>query len=96
MKKTIAVVTLTFFGAVAALAANETKILPAPAVGDVTFPHKKHQDLLEKCTFCHENAAGGKIAKLASKDEAHKLCKGCHETKKKGPTRCGECHKKKR
>ena len=28
------------------------------------------------------------------KDAAHKLCKGCHVTKKAGPTKCGDCHKK--
>jgi hypothetical protein len=25
---------------------------------------------------------------------AHNICKGCHEEKKAGPTKCGECHKK--
>jgi len=96
MKKILILLALTIYCTTAALAAEGMKTLPAPKVGDVSFPHAKHQDLLKSCTPCHESSKGGKIDKLAKKDEAHKLCKGCHETKKKGPTKCGECHKKKR
>ena len=60
--------------------------------GNISFPHKKHQDALKDCKACHEKAPG-KIEGFG-KDAAHKLCKGCHETKKAGPTKCGECHKK--
>ena len=60
--------------------------------GNISFPHKKHQDVLKDCKACHEKAPG-KIEGFG-KDAAHKLCKGCHETKKAGPTKCGECHKK--
>ena len=60
--------------------------------GNISFPHKKHQDALKDCKVCHEKAPG-KIEGFG-KDAAHKLCKGCHETKKAGPTKCGECHKK--
>lgn len=95
MKKILAILALTLYCATAALAAEGMKTLPAK-VGDVNFPHAKHQELLKSCTPCHADSKGGKIDKLAKKDEAHKLCKSCHETKKKGPTKCGECHKKKR
>ena len=61
--------------------------------GNVSFPHKKHQDALKDCKACHATETGGKIEGFG-KDVAHKLCKGCHETKKAGPTKCGECHKK--
>ncbi|MCM2359854.1 MAG: cytochrome c family protein, partial [Geobacteraceae bacterium] len=61
--------------------------------GDVTFNHKKHQDSLKDCKACHATEAGGKIEGFG-KDIAHKTCKGCHEEKKAGPTKCGECHKK--
>jgi len=47
---------------------------------------------LKDCKKCHEKEPG-KIAEL-NKDWAHKTCKGCHSEMKKGPTKCGECHKK--
>ncbi|GAB4293411.1 MAG: cytochrome c3 family protein [Desulfuromonadia bacterium] len=95
MKRIITAISLTLFAATAVIAAGpESVTLPAKN-GNVTFPHKKHQEIkLEKgCTACHEQAAGGKIAGLG-KDWAHKTCKGCHSAMNKGPTKCGECHKK--
>ncbi len=62
--------------------------------GKVTFAHKAHADKLKDCKTCHADATGGKIAGW-SKDSAHALCKKCHETQKKGPTKCAECHVKK-
>ncbi|GFE57181.1 cytochrome c7 [Geobacter sp. AOG1] len=90
MKRIIAAVALTLFSAGLALAAD-TITLPAKN-GNITFPHKKHQELLKDCKVCHEKGPG-KIEGFG-KDFAHKTCKGCHETKKQGPTKCGECHKK--
>lgn len=92
MRKIVAAVVLTLFCSGFALGAD-TITLPAKN-GDVKFDHKKHQSLKDvKCTSCHEDAKGGKIANL-NKDWAHKTCKGCHEEKKQGPTKCSECHKK--
>lgn len=90
MKRIIAAAALTLFVAGAALAAD-TITLPAK-MGNVTFPHKKHQEMLKECTACHEKGPG-KIEGLG-KEWAHKTCKGCHETKQAGPTKCAECHKK--
>jgi predicted CXXCH cytochrome family protein len=90
MKKIFAAVALTLTCAVAAMAAD-TITLPAKN-GNITFNHKKHQEALKDCKACHEKGPG-KIEGFG-KDVAHKLCKGCHETKKAGPTKCGECHKK--
>ncbi len=56
----------------------------------VKFTHKKHQELLKDCKKCHEKAPG-KIEGLG-KEWAHKTCKGCHETGKKGPATCKGCH----
>jgi cytochrome c553 len=90
MKRIIAAVALTLICAVAAMAAD---VITLPAKnGNITFEHKKHQDRLKDCKLCHEKAPG-KIEGLG-KDWAHKTCKGCHEEKKAGPTKCGECHKK--
>lgn len=68
--------------------------LPA-SMGKVTFPHKKHQQMLKDCKKCHAKAPG-KIAELG-KDWAHKTCTGCHSegfNGKKGPVGCKDCHKK--
>ncbi len=93
MKRIIAAMALTLFTAGIALAAGpETINLPAK-MGNVAFPHAKHQEMLKDCKKCHATEAGGKIEGLG-KDWAHKTCKGCHEESKKGPTKCSECHKK--
>ncbi len=96
MKRIIAAFALTFFGAGLATAGNSFIVLPAKN-GNVTFPHKLHQEMRQEmkeaeCTACHETEKGGKIAALG-KDWAHKTCIPCHE-KKHGPTKCDGCHKK--
>lgn len=90
MKAVIITALLTLITAGASLA-QETLTLPAKN-GNVVFSHKLHQDRLKSCLPCHEKAPG-KIETFG-KDYAHKICKGCHETGKAGPTKCGECHKK--
>ena len=80
MKKVLAATMMVVFAATAALAAGTTY---KASNGDVAFPAVAgHKDV---------KAPG----KFAGKDEAHKFCKGCHETKQAGPTKCGQCHKKK-
>ena len=90
MKKLIAAIALTLMSAGMVLAAD-TMTLPAKN-GNITFSHKKHQEMLKDCKKCHEKGPG-KIAELG-KDWAHKTCKGCHTEMKKGPTSCKDCHKK--
>ena len=72
--------------------------------GVVTFDHAKHQadvpdcnachhtDGFEKCSSCHGAEDDGKTLKY--KMAIHKNCKDCHKEKKKGPTKCKECHVK--
>jgi hypothetical protein len=91
MKKVLAVVLMVFFiagvaGAVAEMVTMKSK------TGEVTFSHKFHGDSLG-CKACHGEGKPGKLT--LGKDSAHKLCKGCHETKKAGPTKCFDCHTKK-
>lgn len=90
MKRLIAAAALTLFTTGAAMAAD-TLTFPAKN-GNVAFDHKKHQQVAGECKTCHEKGPG-KIEGFG-KDWAHKSCKGCHEQKKAGPTKCGECHKK--
>ena len=91
MKKTV--ITLFALTACAGTAfAADVIELPA-SKGNVSFQHKKHQEMLKDCTKCHATAAGGKIEGFG-KDFAHKTCKGCHSEGKKGPTSCNDCHKK--
>jgi len=91
-KQILAALALSIFCAGFAAAADNTVVVLPAKNGNVTFPHKKHQDMMA-CTTCHETDKGGKIASLG-KDWAHKTCKGCHADKNKGPTKCSECHVK--
>ena len=45
------------------------------------------------CAECHPVKPGTKATPLMA--AYHKQCVGCHETKKKGPVACGECHVRK-
>ena len=90
MKKIIVALFVAVAFAGTAVAAE---VMEFPAtMGKVTFNHKKHQEALKDCKLCHEKGPG-KIEGFG-KDWAHKTCKGCHEEKKAGPTKCSECHKK--
>jgi len=90
MEKVIAAVALIMLGATMALAADTMTFQTKN--GDVTFPHKKHQEMLKGCTICHPKEPG-KIEGFG-KEFAHKTCKGCHADESVGPTKCSECHKK--
>lgn len=90
MKKLIAAVALTLVSASLAFAADSI-VLPAKN-GNVTLDHKKHQTIVNDCKKCHVKGPG-KIEGF-NKESAHDMCKKCHEDGKKGPTKCGECHKK--
>lgn len=59
--------------------------------GKITLPHKAHSDSLA-CVTCHGETEPGSFS--LGKDAGHKLCKGCHEEKKIGPTKCTGCHEK--
>lgn len=75
--------------ALAAEAPKQPITLPNGA-GAVTFRHASHAAL--GCEICHPGGSGK--VKLA-KDEAHGLCKACHE-RGQGPAKCNECHDTKR
>lgn len=76
--------------------AADTIILPAKN-GGIPFNHRKHAEMSDswakRCTTCHPTMEGGKIPGFG-KDMAHKNCRGCHEEKKTGPTKCRQCHRR--
>lgn len=90
MKKLVVAVLMILF--VASLAGAADMMTIKTKQGDVTFNHKVHGESL-KCNTCHTKGEPGKLT--LGRDAAHKLCKGCHETKKAGPVKCFDCHKKK-
>lgn len=91
MKKVLAAAIMVVFAASGAMAAAPETVVMKAKNGDVTFNHTKHSAGMD-CKTCHGEGAPAKLT--LGKDAAHKLCKGCHETKKAGPTKCGDCHKK--
>ena len=111
LKKTIIVgvafMSLAFAGAAFAGNGAETIVLKGGSLGDVTFPHKVHQEKLsQKCDACHKLFAkeAGSIEKAIAagtmkKKDAMTNCLDCHKAEKAknaaaGPTTCKECHKK--
>ena len=92
MKKILSTIVALSFASTVFAAGTATIVLPA-SMGNVSFPHVKHQQLIKDCTKCHTSKEGGKIEGFG-KDLAHKTCKGCHAESGKGPTSCKDCHKK--
>ncbi len=91
MKKAIiAMFAVVAFAGSAFAAAQDSYEYKGGSQGKVAFPHKAHMKL--GCTKCHE----GNSKKIAmNKSVGHdKLCWKCHKEMKKGPAKCGECHKK--
>lgn len=91
MKKVLSAVLMVVFAASAALAVGSDSVTMKAKNGNVTFDHKKHSAAGD-CKVCHGEGTPAKLT--LDKDAAHKLCKECHQAKKTGPTKCGECHKK--
>jgi len=107
VKKLIAAAIATAFlcSGVAAAAAPAGKITvtksASPAKnGAVTFDHGSATHKAQKCTACHKDDKGGKIAGLDQK-VAHAQCQKCHmDTAKADPSKkalqaCTNCHAKK-
>jgi len=82
-------------------------VFPAPKKGTVTFLHRKHQNRKISCVTCHHQdkdvsktprscrSCHGKIADAPPMmTAAHKRCRDCHKSNKKGPTKCPDCHVK--
>jgi uncharacterized membrane protein len=82
-------------------------VLEGGALGNVHFPHQRHEAKLVDCMICHsaypqkagaieELKAQGKLAK---KQIMNEQCTKCHKERKQagekaGPTSCTKCHVK--
>lgn len=80
-------------------------VLEGGTLGNVHFPHQRHQAKLVDCTICHsaypqkahaieDLKAEGKLAK---KQIMNDQCTKCHKERKQagekaGPTSCTQCH----
>ncbi len=75
--------------------------------GNISFPHRQHQERLGDCNICHNMFPKAHDAvktlkaekKLKKNQVMNKLCVSCHKREKKagrdhGPVSCSACHKK--
>lgn len=103
----VSIMSLAFVGVAFAGNGAESIVMKGGATGDVTFPHKTHQDKLKDCDNCHKlfaQEAGaiekGIAAGTLKKKDAMKQCQDCHKAEKaknadtKAPQGCKDCHKK--
>lgn len=56
----------------------------------------KEGDKVAKCASCHKTAKKNDGKMLSLYNAFHKNCRNCHKEAKKGPTKCAECHPKKK
>ena len=84
----------------------ESMVLQGGGMGNVSFPHGRHQNIDVDCRPCHEMFAkkAQSIDTLKGdgtlkKKDVMNMCKDCHKElttkgQKAGPVKCNECHKK--
>ena len=56
----------------------------------------KGQDDIKSCFECHgkDPKANDPAVSSPKVNPFHIVCRGCHKEQAKGPTKCGDCHKK--
>jgi hypothetical protein len=86
-----ALVLIMFPSVMFASSGAEIIVLPN-AMGNITFPHKAHQERMNDCTICHVKVSG-KMDGLRI-DWGHNICKDCHVKINNGITECISCHKR--
>lgn len=76
------------------------------SLGNVSFPHSRHQEALQDCSSCHQlfPQTAGVVQKLIrqnqlKKKEVMNQCTQCHRdraasNKRSGPIKCRDCHRK--
>lgn len=85
----------------------ETVTLGGGRMGEVNFPHQRHEARFKDCNLCHDRypQKQGALAEKKAKGELKprevmNICIACHKehlAKKEpaGPIKCQDCHKKK-
>ncbi|MEW6673811.1 MAG: cytochrome c3 family protein [Thermodesulfobacteriota bacterium] len=80
--------------------------LSGGSLGNVSFPHRRHQEALDNCNNCHNlfPQTAGAIQELINQEKLKKKdvmnqCTKCHKElasfeKKGGPVKCKDCHQK--
>ena len=103
------IVVITGIAIGAAEVKNGAKVMALSGgnLGNVSFPHHRHQEALGDCNSCHNlfPQTAGAIQELNRQDKLKKKevmsqCTKCHKElassdKKGGPVKCKECHQKK-
>ena len=56
----------------------------------------KDGDKVQKCAECHKSPKKNQGKVLSLYNSFHKNCRECHKKAKKGPTKCNQCHPKKK
>ncbi len=56
----------------------------------------KEGDKVAKCGTCHKSPKKNDGKMLSLYNAFHKNCRDCHKKAKKGPTKCAQCHPKKK
>lgn len=80
-------------------------IIEGGKLGNITFPHHLHHDVVNDCMVCHVDFAKEPGSLQAAKDKGalkkkqvmDKTCLKCHKERKKagethGPVSCSGCH----
>ncbi len=88
--------------------ADRIQLNSGGAMAEVTFPHHRHQEVVNDCNACHSvfpmapGIIGGKIAQQQFRKQQvmNETCLGCHRAMKKagettGPVACNQCHVRK-
>jgi hypothetical protein len=102
-----ALVTIAHGGASDVITIDKAQAKKAPVVfphkvhaetNDCTVCHHtaKGKDVTQSCFECHgkdPNAPDPSVSS-AKENPFHIMCRGCHKEQAKGPTKCGDCHKK--
>ncbi len=56
----------------------------------------KEGDKVQDCGVCHKSPKKNQGKMLSLYNAFHKNCRTCHKKLKKGPTKCNQCHPKKK
>ena len=97
---------LTAVSVAARFEGRQEMVLTGGKIGNVAFPHHKHQSALDDCNRCHGifPQSKGAIEALKAQNKLGKKqvmdqCKDCHKqmadaNKRTGPVKCKGCHVK--